>query len=818
MKELFIFLVVVFALHSTAHSKDIKLETSSLSITINGKGYVVSIFDKLNKKEYLPQAKKAPLMSIRVNSAIEAPSLLKQKGNRLILSYDKNKVEAEIAAVVKKDYISLELKTIIASEKVELVIWGPFPTTISETIGESVGVVHNKEFAFGIQALNVKTLGGYPTEENDIEPSYDIFETESLKDITPEWVNKKLYRGQTAKAEDFGSVLQAYCRNRNKERVIANWKHDFYVAPAFNDGGVSGTKIALFGTVPAKALATIGLIELQEGLPHPTINGQWAKTSPLATASYLIIGFNEDNLDRAIALTQKAGLKYLYHGGPFKTWGHFVLDEKSFPDNWESMKRCVDRASAKGIKLGVHTLSNFITTNDAYVSPIPDKRLAKVGESVLAKDMDEETDEISIESPQFFNQMENNSLHAVVIGNEIIRYKKVSESAPWKLIGCVRGAFNTQATAHRKGETIGKLMDHGYKVFLSDADLSAEIAKNIAALYNKTGLMQISFDGLEGVWSTGMGQYARSLFTKTWYDHLSPELKGKIINDASNPSHFNWHINTRYNWGEPWYAGFRESQTYYRLMNQDFYRRNLLPAMLGWFSMSDQTSIEDTEWLLARAAGFDAGFAFNVSFKNIEKNGQSDKILEAIKNWETARMAGAFSKEQKLQMKDIKNEYHLEEAKGAGEWNLYPYHIKHFVHEQKVRQPGEPLSSTFEFDNPYASQSLMFILKIDPDNGNTESSVSNIIMEVNHSSTLKIPVSMNPTQILKLDEKGVLQLFDKNWNLIKTMETGSNLPILSKGKNEINVDVEFAAPGSSKVKIEIKVKGPAELIEVGSAK
>lgn len=91
-------------------------------------------------------------------------------------------------------------------------------------------------------------------------------------------------------------------------------------------------------------------------------------------------------------------------------------------------------------------------------------------------------------------------------------------------------------------------------------------------------------------------------------------------------------------------------------------------------------------------------------------------------------------------------------------------------------------------------------------------------MEVNHSSTLKIPVSMNPTQILKLDEKGVLQLFDKNWNLIKTMETGSNLPILSKGKNEINVDVEFAAPGSSKVKIEIKVKGPAELIEVGSAK
>ena len=85
-------------------------------------------------------------------------------------------------------------------------------------------------------------------------------------------------------------------------------------------------------------------------------------------------------------------------------------------------------------------------------------------------------------------------------------------------------------------------MDHPYKVFLSDPDLSLVIAKNIARLFNETGLMQTSFDGLEGVWSTGMGQYARSLFTKTWYDNLNPKIKGKVINDASNPGHFNWHI------------------------------------------------------------------------------------------------------------------------------------------------------------------------------------------------------------------------------------------------------------------------------------
>ena len=60
----------------------------------------------------------------------------------------------------------------------ELVLWGPFPTSIGDTVGEVVGVVRNKDFAIGIQALNIKTLGGYPNDESDIEPSYDIFESE----------------------------------------------------------------------------------------------------------------------------------------------------------------------------------------------------------------------------------------------------------------------------------------------------------------------------------------------------------------------------------------------------------------------------------------------------------------------------------------------------------------------------------------------------------------------------------------------------------------------------------------------------------------
>jgi hypothetical protein len=99
-------------------------------------------------------------------------------------------------------------------EEVELVLWGPYPTTIGEIVGETVGVVRNREFALGIQALNAKTLGGFPTTEDDVMPMYDIFAGTDLSDIAEDQRDKELYRGDTARPTAFGSVLQAYCRNR----------------------------------------------------------------------------------------------------------------------------------------------------------------------------------------------------------------------------------------------------------------------------------------------------------------------------------------------------------------------------------------------------------------------------------------------------------------------------------------------------------------------------------------------------------------------------------------------------------------------------
>jgi len=476
----------------------------------------------------------------------------------------------------------------------------------------------------------------------------------------------------------FGSSLQAYCRNRDRQRVIKNWGHEKFVALPFEDGGVIGSKIALFACPATEALATLGEIEVAEGLPHPILDGLWAKTAPRATASYLIVDFGESTISTAIEMTRRAGLKYLYHSSPFETWGHFKLKPEMFPRGWDGFRDCVEKARQAGIGVGFHTLSNFITPNDPYVTPKPDPRLARIGTSKLTADASATQTEIWVADPVWFQN--KTAMNTVVIGEELVAYESVSAEAPWRLTKCRRGAWGTKAVGHRSGEAVGKLMDHDYKVFLTDAALSQEVARNIAAFCNHTGAIQLSFDGLEGNWSTGMGQYGCSLFTKAWYDALKPELRGRIINDASNPHHFTWHVATRYNWGEPWYAGFRQSQTLYRLKNQLFYTRNLIPRMLGWFAVRAETTPEDAEWLCARAAGYDAGFALATSFDSKATQGSGDvaevdkrraAIFDVINQWETARLSGAFPASVKPDLQDVNREFHLV-AVGAGEWELQP--------------------------------------------------------------------------------------------------------------------------------------------------
>lgn len=783
----------------------------SLRLKVDAAGRIVAMVDESSGRDHRSDAVESSLLSVRIDGLLHPPSSFEWSAQQetAVLEYPGN-VAARIRVTRKPTHLVLELASIEPPDAVELIVWGPYATTISDTIGETVGVVRDSTFAIGIQALNPKTLGGLPWRDNDFPPQVDLFEAGDFSDLSEEGKRHVLYRVEAAKPEDFGSTLQAYCRNRFTARVIENWNHDRYVAPAFNDSGVVGSKIALFGSPNEQILETLSTIELEEGLPHPTIDGDWGKTARSASAAYLILDFGEDDIDQALAWTKQAGLRYLYHPEPFSTWGHFELRDDRFPTGREGLRHCVERAKEQQVYLGVHTLSNFITSNDRYVTPVPDPRLARVGTSELTDNIDETQTEIPVASPDFFAQFRNNNLRTLVVGDELIQYRTVSEQAPWRLLDCQRGAFGTRVAAHHSSDDISLLADHGYRVFLTDADLTQEVASNIAQLFNETGLRQISFDGVEGNQSTGMGNYGEILFTTTWYEHISDDIRRHYIADASRTTHYFWHIYTRMNWGEPWYAGFRESQTEYRLKNQPYFRRNLMPGMLGWFRMTSQTTIEDVEWMLARSAAFDAGYAFVTSYEALTDNGFADRILAAIGLWERARMADAFSAEQKRRMEDVQQEFHLAAA-GPDVWQLIQIHPQVLRHARGVRQPGEPTSSTLSFANPGVEQPLRWIASAE---GGT---ASQIRLSIDDRPPVLLAVTLQQGWSIRYDGGSVATVHDA-----KHREQG-HLPIertafhIAPGRHTVTLDARLQPEQETQVRLELRPRGRAESVTGASA-
>ena len=744
------------------------LETQYLQMDLNNRSEIVSIRDREDDTEYRPQTRGAALLRVASGGDTLAPvsSTYDDENQQLRLLFSSD-LSAIVSIITRPTHLTFEL-TSLEGECPTHAVWGPIPTTIGGMIGETVGVVRNERFAFGIQALNIHTSGGFPEGYPESGGENDA-----------------------ATATDTGSEVRAYSRA--------------------TDGGVLHSKIALFGCPDALALETIGRIEIDEGLPHPMLDGEWCKTGRTARSSYLITAFGEETVDEAIRYTQMAGFNYFYHEDPFETWGRFKLRPSDFPSGDAGLKQCVDRAAASGLRIGIHTLSNFMTTNDAYVTPMPEPRLMRSGTSRLTERVDAESTEIPIADGGPFQ--DRGTVSAAVVGNELIRYRAVSNEAPWRLLGCRRAAFGTKAEAYESGTEVGKLADHPYGVFFPNLSLQDELANRLVELYNVTGLRQISFDGLEGCAMTGHGIYAHNRFVTKCFDGW----KSEVLNDASRLTHYLWHIHTRMNWGEPWGKATREGQIEHRIINQEYFERNLFPRMFGWFQLRlasgdlEATSLDDMEWVLSKCAGYDSGFALSASLAALKGNGQANSILMAAKQWERARLDHSFTEKQVRKLRDPARDFHLE-PDGEAQWRLYPVvYSPTYTYREIILQPGEPGEAEWTFDNPHEDQPYRFILRTLPDVGViNEDTVVNPVFEINFSEAV-VPVRLCPYQYLVCEGDGVCTVYDINWNPLQTVDLPPAWPTIVHGENQIL----FWFGESSKCSVEIRIKAVGPWDRVG---
>jgi hypothetical protein len=760
----------------------VEFATEELRVRVDARGNLASLWDVANARERLAAGEVAPLLSIRTAGRSEQPASLAydRPTQTLALDFRPSGVRVRVRATAKPTHAVFEIVAVEPPGAVDAVVWGPYPTTVGGSVGEIVGVARDGPFAIGLQVLNLKTRGGALLNDEGSDPS----------------------RGTLAQPARFGSVFQAFALDRTKPRTVAGWNGQFpdMPVPPMPGETVVGSKVALFASRADRALDRIGAIEVAEGAPHPVIDGVWAKQWRDQGRSYLIAAFSESTVDELLAHAKRADLMTLYHPEPFATWGHYALDAKAFPSGDEGMRRAVEKGRALGIRIGVHTLTNFINTNDAYVSPIPDPRLARTGSSPLSADIDASATGIRVASQASFANEKANWLHTVVIDRELIRYRSVSASEPWMLLGCERGAFGTTAAPHRAGAAVGKLVDHPYKVFFPTIDLQDEIARNLADWFNKTGVGQLDFDGREGCLASGQGDYAQDRFVQVFYDNLDHP----VVNGTSTSTPNYWHLNSYCNWGEPWYGGFRESMQEYRIQNQALFDRNFVPNMLGWYRLTATTSLAEMEWMLARAAGYGAGFAMSTTLEALRQNPDTPLLLDTIREWEAARRSGAFTPSQRERARNPKLEFHLERA--ASGWQLFPFHdVGPFRHTQTERQPGEPTSATWVVDNADAVQPLQFRIQV-----SGGGSISKIHLEVGRAQSLDLAVTLAAGESLVFDASGTARSYDQKGRQKAAVRLDRPVPQLAPGRQDLSFECAFAGDAPPVVDVTFRTRGEPE--------
>jgi hypothetical protein len=690
------------------------LKTKYFSLKLD-KGCVVEMKSNLDGKDYSSKEQSSPLLQVRLFSdpanGIKNYSPTGMKwlvpAKLLQLDFADIAVTVVVKVSVKPSHIKFETVKVTPAKKVELVLWGPFQVTINRTVGETVGVVYDKKYAIGIQGLNVKTLGGYPESANSLDTTRicGVEDKNEYDNIYEKVIQGHRMWGNTAWRTQNGAVLQAFTRDRTKQRYMDMWGVKGLTRDIIKDGGVIGSKIALFGCPRGMILKSIGDIEIAEGLPHPMLDGKWIKLNPDGISTNLAVPFSVHNIDDYIAWAKMCPtVKTIYFStpGPISDWGHFQHFRKwAFPNGVEDYQKTVDKIKNAGFKLGTHTLSNFITFSDSYVTKV-DPRLKIIGHFELAENITSDASEIKIKDPSkdLFSQRRDWSgkkwKNVILLDKEFIAYDHIDGKGPYKLIACVRGYFGTKRAVHKKGIKSGQLYtEPGYKITHGDGAVNMEVAENLAKYTNKYGVEMISLDGLEGNWSEGHGEYSRTRFAKRWFDSLTPELQNRCIISASNAGHFLWHYISRFEWGDESLA-IRCGNTKYRNMNQSFYERNFLPKFMGGYKITPTTTLDDVEWFCASAAGYNAGYALEVvNPKEMIKNPENKLICEAMYQWELARKAKAFPQVLKKYLQHPFAEFHLE-ALGNGKWKLYPrpdYHNRKKLGKPIIIPVEKPLDS-----------------------------------------------------------------------------------------------------------------------------
>ncbi|MEZ2444958.1 hypothetical protein AB6805_24695 [Chitinophaga sp. RCC_12] len=690
-----------------AGAQQMAFTTRYSSVSINKSGFITSIRDKQTNREYNPRGLSSPLLALEKEGKNIYPVSAKLQGKQLKLTYPNGTI-ATLKIDEKNDYLRFELLSLLPRNGVDNVIWGPYKTNISKTIGEILSVVRSENFAIGILALNDNTTSGPPCNGDMYQSCYIIHSPDPAKYPLPanlkegqrfriggDGINdvafyshpEEYYRymnGNGASLEpDFGSSIVLHSRDRKKPYTI------FY--PHFNDfPGVKsprhmeltpvdvdyiGSAIAFYACPDSLGLQTIEQIVKNEGLPYITRNGKWVKDPSNYQTDIAWWGPH----DSLVSYAGQLGLKAVqdeglgeYYTNPANRWGDkkVTLNQQKRP-----ISDLTALTNKEGVAYGLHTLTEFIQPFSSDVHPVPNDGLCTVLKTHIAKTISANDTLIQVVDTSYLNEFggwDDNKVNVLKIGKELIRYKGVTTTKPYTLTGVERGALKTNAAVHHAGEQLAKLQVNCYGGFIPDIALQDDYAAYYARLLHDGGMNYIDFDGFESFTYQGHGQYSFKRFMRGMFDHLKEMNVPYVRVMGSCVFEGNWHYMSVCNVGGGNHM-FDPVNNKWGIEGKDMrysFNGSYFPATFGIQNLQRDWTVQVVENLQCKSIAWEATYMLGLSQDAVEKRTDKQAIFKAFRTWENAKNAGAFGDALKKEMQEEKNVYHLEQL-DDNTWKLY---------------------------------------------------------------------------------------------------------------------------------------------------
>ncbi|WP_196799091.1 Ig domain-containing protein [Burkholderia cepacia] len=648
-----------------------------MTLGLDATGAIVELIDSRSGRDYLSPGKSVPLVRLVIDSVLVMPASVRWSPADNTLSFVNDaglKFEVDVRVLQKNGYATFEVTRVLVepASDVQTLLWGPLPVAINQTVGEAAGVVRDNEFAIGLKPLNDRTEGAWPREypqygwENDVIPNpYDV----DVAALEP-W--------SVAAKTSWGAVLRAFTFDytRQRERLNPN-DYPIPVGPLDSAGSVIGSKIALYGSEPALVTTILSFIASGENLPYPTQNGQWQKVAQASgQSSFVLDDLDTANVGKAARFANSAGINYIYASlnfrGPWKSTGHYQFDS-TFGESDNGAEKLVETAKEHGVRVGVHTMSDFIsvgqpTSIDPYVSPPADPRLALGGQAPLSR-------QLSMTSTMLYlggyvpvrDGINGNMLR---IGNEFISFNAAQRGVnEWQVSGLTRGLWGSVPAEAARGTPVARVIVNSYGGATGGLGIIDEIATRLGTIRNKVGIRSHSFDGVESASDSGWGSFGIARLINGTY--AAQTGHDGYISETSRMTSNAWDTLTRASWSN------EDMDQLYR--DNVFYQANYLPGMLGWFDITG-VSLTTIETMLARGAALNAGIGFQCTVAFLLSADAT--LFDKIKQWETARNLGAFTERQRAALRDQATFWTLKAITAGRSWSL-----------QQVNAGGAPIGA-----------------------------------------------------------------------------------------------------------------------------